>query len=211
SPSEHPTKCGLSAKRKDGFSAAVYLRSASCEESMMRAARSPALKSSGDARPRISSLLFSAFSTIATAPDQRPRPTTSDCDRPKLRPLPLVPPAIAGHMFRPSACSRRLPPSAGGNTACRGRARVKEESLAHHRLHHVRGKRLGDQEGGFGTIAGEQALGISRDEDDRYFEAAEEIVHGIDSRAAVGELDVGEDDSGFAAVSELARLFASPG
>ena len=37
--------------------------------------------------------------------------------------------------------------------------------------------------------------GIGGDEDDRHLEAGEEVVDRVDAGAAVGELDVGEDDA----------------
>src|SRR6266536_1933954 len=171
---------------------------------MMRAARSAAPKSSGEAIPRTSSLPFSAFSTIAPAPDKRGR------GRPRVTVIKLS----CGSSFGSPAYGKSLFPalrqvkggrrtSSGGNAAGGGRARIEKERLAHHRLHHIGREGLGDEEGRFRPVAGEQPFRVGRDEDHRHLERGEEVVDRVDPRAAVGELDVGEDDAGLAAVGEL--------
>ncbi len=50
---------------------------------------------------------------------------------------------------------------------------------------------------GSGRLAGQQALGVGGDEDDRHVERLQDLVHRFEARAAVGELDVGEHESGF--------------
>src|SRR5262249_32085936 len=75
-----------------------------------------------------------------------------------------------------------------------GRA-LEKQRLARHRRDRRRLERLGDQERRLGPLAGEEALGIGSDEDHRRFESCEQLVDRLESRTAIGELDVREDQS----------------
>src|SRR5262249_47327583 len=75
--------------------------------------------------------------------------------------------------------------------AALGRA-VEEWGLARHRRNRRRLERLGDQERRLGPLAGQETLGIGGDEDHRRFERCEQLVDSLESRAAIGELDVRE-------------------
>src|SRR5260370_35630929 len=52
-------------------------------------------------------------------------------------------------------------------------------------------KRLGNQESRLRTLAGEKPLRIGGDEDDGDLECAPQLVDGLESRAVVGQMDVG--------------------
>ena len=52
---------------------------------------------------------------------------------------------------------------------------------------------LGHQERRLRPLPGEEALGIRRDEDHRHLECTQEVIDRIEARAAVGKLDVGQD------------------
>ena len=71
----------------------------------------------------------------------------------------------------------------------------EEQSLAYQGRKRRRLIRLGHQEGRLGSIAGQIALRIGGDEDHRHLEQIEEVIDGIEAGTAVGELDVGEDQS----------------
>src|SRR3984893_15711378 len=67
-------------------------------------------------------------------------------------------------------------------------------------------KRLGDQEGGLRTLAGEKPLRIGGDEDDRDLERAQQLVDGIEARAVVGQMDVGENEARYMGLGDRYRL-----
>ena len=75
------------------------------------------------------------------------------------------------------------------------RAALEEQCLGDDRLHRVRLVGLGDEEGGFRPLAGQEPVGIGGDEDHRHREGAKHLVDGVEARAAVGELDVGEHEA----------------
>ncbi len=55
---------------------------------------------------------------------------------------------------------------------------------------------------GSGALAGEEALRIGGDEHHRHLEGPQQLVHRIEARRAVGELDVGEDQAGLLVLGE---------
>uniref|UniRef100_A0A0N4ZZP0 AlaDh_PNT_N domain-containing protein n=1 Tax=Parastrongyloides trichosuri TaxID=131310 RepID=A0A0N4ZZP0_PARTI len=73
---------------------------------------------------------------------------------------------------------------------------MEEQGLADRRLHRLRLEGLGDQEGRLGPLAGQQPLGEGGDEDHRHVEALEDVLDRINARRAVGQLDVGQDQTG---------------
>src|SRR5947207_105051 len=72
----------------------------------------------------------------------------------------------------------------------------EEESLTGDCRHHRGLEWLGDEEGGLRPLTGEEALRIRGDEYYRHFERLEQLVHRVEPGAAVGELDIGEDQAG---------------
>src|SRR6202162_3761182 len=75
----------------------------------------------------------------------------------------------------------------------RTRLASEEQRLAGNGRHDRELERLGDQERRLRSLAGEEALGIGGDEDHRHFERSEQLIHRVETRTAVGQLDVGED------------------
>src|SRR5205823_13890634 len=71
---------------------------------------------------------------------------------------------------------------------------LEEQRLAGNRRHGGRLERLGDEEGGLGSLAGQEALGIGGDEYHGRFEGREQFVDGLKSRAAIGELDIRQNE-----------------
>src|ERR1022692_5352238 len=69
----------------------------------------------------------------------------------------------------------------------------EEQRLARHGGDDRKLKRLGDEECRLRPLSGQEALGIGGDEDHRHLERAEKLVHGVEARAAVCELDVRQD------------------
>ena len=53
-------------------------------------------------------------------------------------------------------------------------------------------ERFGDEKGRFGPLAGEKPLGKGGDEDDRNIDLGQNILHRINSRTVIGELDIGQ-------------------
>src|SRR5262245_240168 len=92
----------------------------------------------------------------------------------------------------PAVAAARLQLRRNAPIAAFGRA-LEEQRLARHRRDRRRLERLGDQERRLGPLAGEEALGIGGDEDHRRFESCEQLVDRLESRTAIGELDVRED------------------
>src|SRR6185312_2786005 len=70
---------------------------------------------------------------------------------------------------------------------------VEKERLGDQRLHHIRVEGLGDEEGRFRPLAGQQALGEGGDEDHRQGLGREDVVDRVDTGGSVGKLDIGED------------------
>jgi hypothetical protein len=64
---------------------------------------------------------------------------------------------------------------------------------------------------GSGPLARQQALGEGGDEDHRHVEARQDILDRVDARRAVGQLDVGEHQSGRLVQHRLQRLAARGG
>src|SRR6185312_14530606 len=68
---------------------------------------------------------------------------------------------------------------------------------------------LRDQESRLRPLAGEKALRISRDEDDRDLEGPQHLVDRIETGRAVGQLNVGEDDARPLGLRQRHRLLMS--
>src|SRR6185437_4644526 len=76
---------------------------------------------------------------------------------------------------------------------------------------HCRGLEwFGDLEGRLRPLAREETLGISRNEDYRHFKSAQHLVYGVQSRTAVGKLNVSEDDAGPLGFRERNRFAVGP-
>src|SRR6476646_1184063 len=101
--------------------------------------------------------------------------------------------------------------SGGGANFAASRALLEEQGLADHRRHICRLEWLGDQEGRLRTLASEEALRISRDEDHRYLERLKKIVHRVKAGAAVRQLDIRQDETGAMGRRELHSFRACPG
>ncbi len=71
------------------------------------------------------------------------------------------------------------------------RAHLEEKRLADHRLDRLGIEGLRDQEGRLRFLPSQQHLGMTRNEDDRRFKFAQDLVHGLDAGAAIRKLDVG--------------------
>src|ERR1700682_3711500 len=82
----------------------------------------------------------------------------------------------------------------------------KKKRLAKHGRNGRRLERFGDEESRLRTLAGQKTLGKRCDENDRHFEQFQKLVHGIKTGAAVGELDVGENETGRFGLGEPHRL-----
>src|SRR3984885_2200642 len=95
-------------------------------------------------------------------------------------------------MARKNEWGRRL---RGRLPLARPRLAAKEQRLAGDGGNHRQLKRLGDEERRLRPLSGEEALGISGDEDDRHFERREQLVHRVEAGAAVRELNIGEDEA----------------
>ena len=87
---------------------------------------------------------------------------------------------------------------------------AEEQRLADHRLHRLGAERLGDEKGRLGTLPGKKALRKGGDEDHRHREALQNVVHGIDARAAIGQLDVRQNQSRPAVTHRRDRLGTGP-
>src|SRR5271157_1189512 len=72
----------------------------------------------------------------------------------------------------------------------------EEQSLADHCGDGRRLERFGDQECRFRAFARQKPFRISSDKNNRYLDRLYEFVHGVETRTAVGKLDIGEDESG---------------
>src|SRR5208283_6152792 len=66
------------------------------------------------------------------------------------------------------------------------RLAAKEQRLAGDRRDHRELERLGDEERRLRTLPGEEPLRIGGDENHRHFERVEKLVHGVETRTAVG-------------------------
>ena len=73
---------------------------------------------------------------------------------------------------------------------------MEEQGLADRRLHRFRLERFGDQEGRLGPFAGQQPLREGGDEDDRHVDLFQNLLHRVDPRRPVGQLDVGQHQTG---------------
>src|SRR5690606_14671132 len=89
---------------------------------------------------------------------------------------------------------------AGGRLIARLRSgrqlRSEEQALANGGADRIFAKGLGNKEGGLNAIAAEQSFGKGGNEDRRYGRASQYVLHSVDARGSVGELDVGEDEAG---------------
>src|SRR5262245_46363435 len=88
------------------------------------------------------------------------------------------------------------------------RPAFKEQCLADHRRHHRWLIGFGNQERRLWADPGQQPFRISGDEDDRNLERVEQVVDRVNARAAVGELDVGENEPWLLLPRERDRLLA---
>src|SRR4051794_12843493 len=70
---------------------------------------------------------------------------------------------------------------------------LEEQGLARYRGNHRRLERFRDQERRLRPLAGEEALRVGRDENHRHLEYPQQLVDCVEARAAVRQLDVGED------------------
>ena len=80
-----------------------------------------------------------------------------------------------------------LPPS---------RVALKKQRLAQDRRHRRRLERFGDQECRLRTLTSQEAFRIGGDENDRHFEGPQHFVDRIEPGAAVGKLNIGENNPG---------------
>src|SRR5580704_992280 len=83
---------------------------------------------------------------------------------------------------------------------------AEEQGLAHYRRDHGKLERFCDQERRLRPLPGEETLRVGGDEDHRHFERVEELVDGIEARAAVGQLNVGQDQARPLLLGERDRL-----
>src|SRR5215472_8464791 len=72
-------------------------------------------------------------------------------------------------------------------------------------------ERLGDQECWFGPLAGEKALRESGDEYYRHLEGAQQFIDGIEPGAAIGKLDVRQNQPRLLILHQVDRLCVSTG
>src|ERR1700689_724201 len=67
----------------------------------------------------------------------------------------------------------------------------EEQRLANHRGNHRQLERLGDEERRLRPLSGQEALWIGSDKDHRHFQRAQKFVDSVETRAAIGELNIG--------------------
>src|ERR1700730_18014399 len=99
-------------------------------------------------------------------------------------------------IFFQSTLMKFNPASARGSLFAPSGIAFKKKCLADHGGNGRRLERFGDEESRLRTFAGEKALGKRRDENDGHFEQFQKLVHGIETGAAVGKLDIGENETG---------------
>ncbi len=75
------------------------------------------------------------------------------------------------------------------------RIALEEQRLARDRRHHRGLEGLRDQEGRFRPLPGQEPLRVGGDEDHRHLENLQELIDGVETGAAVGELDIREDQA----------------
>src|SRR5512139_2013673 len=102
-------------------------------------------------------------------------------------------------------------PRTGTTSSGRNGRGVEKERLGDRRLYGRALERLGDQERRLGPLAGQQPLREGGDEDHRHREFGQYVLHGIDARTVVGELDIGQHQAGTPRHGLRHRLVAGDG
>jgi hypothetical protein len=86
----------------------------------------------------------------------------------------------------------------------------KKQNLADHRRQCGGSVRLGYQKGWLWPLSGQEALRIGRDENHGHLKCVEEIINGVESRTAVGELNIGQNQSYLAFLPDRKRFRFRP-
>jgi hypothetical protein len=116
----------------------------------------------------------------------------------------------AAHCRRPGTIDRSPASIRRASGGVLDSVAFKKQNLADHRRQCGGSVRLGYQKGWLWPLSGQEALRIGRDENHGHLKCVEEIINGVESRTAVGELNIGQNQSYLAFLPDRKRFRFRP-